>query len=92
MHYVLRTFFYSLFLTLLLAAFLLDPTKAQLSDILSLLHAPHYWEVVGWFALTILGADFVFSGNYGGAAIVAAEAIFCTLKAARDKAEYKHPD
>ena len=88
MHYILRTFFYSLCLTLLLAAFLLDPQKAQLSDILVLLHAPQYWEVVGWFALIILGADFIFSGNAGGVT----EAIYSTLKPGRSKAEYKHHD
>lgn len=63
MNYFLRTFFYSLGLALLFAAFALNPATAQFADMLSVLHTAIFWQIVGLVAMTLCGADLVFSGN-----------------------------
>jgi len=63
MNYALRTFFYSLGLALLFAAFALNPATAQFTDMLSVLHTAIFWQIVGLIAMTLCGANLVFSGN-----------------------------
>lgn len=63
MNYILRTFFYSLGLVLLFATFALNPSAAQFKDLLAMIHASIFWQAVGFVAITLAGADLVFSGN-----------------------------
>lgn len=63
MNYILRTFFYALGLALLFASFALDPATAQFKDLLTVLHTTIFWKVVSLAAVTLAGADLVFSGN-----------------------------
>ena len=63
MNYILRTFFYALGLALLFATFALNPSTAQFKDLLVVLHTTVFWQVVGLAAVTLAGADMVFTGN-----------------------------
>lgn len=63
MNYILRTFFYSLGLALLFATFALNPNTAQFKDFLMVLHTTVFWQVVGLAAITLAGADLIFTGT-----------------------------
>lgn len=67
MNYILRTFFYALGLATLFAAFALNPATAQFKDFLMVLHSVTFWQVVGLAAITLAGADLVFTGTYSKA-------------------------
>ncbi|WP_298150670.1 hypothetical protein [Flavobacterium sp.] len=63
MNYILRTFFYSLGLVLLLCAWATSPDTAQFKDFIVLLHSENFWQIVFGVAVTITGADFIFSSK-----------------------------
>ena len=63
MIYLLRIFFHSLGLAIVLCAFALNPATAQFSDMLAVLHTAFYWQLVAMVAITTWGADLVFSGD-----------------------------
>lgn len=67
MNYILRTFFYALGLAMLFAAFALNPATAQFKDFLVVLHSAIFWQVVALAAITLAGADLVFTGTYSKA-------------------------
>lgn len=85
MNYILRTFFYSLALTLLLCAWGLNPEIAQFKDLLAVLHWPNFWNIVGIIAITIAGADLAFSNKFG--AVV--DVVFGTVKRRRNESQNK---
>lgn len=85
MNYILRTFFYSLALTLLLCAWGLNPETAQFKDLLAVLHWPNFWNIVGLIAITIAGADLAFSNKLG----TAVDVVFGTVKRFRNESQNK---
>lgn len=79
MNYILRTFFYSFGLTLLLCAWGLNPETAQFKDLLAVLHWPNFWNIVIIVAMFLVGTDMVFTGKWATAVDVA----FSTVKRLR---------
>lgn len=63
MKYVLRMFFYSLSLVLLIGAFGLDPATGQFHDMLALIHRAEFWRMVGVVAALLVGLDLLFGGK-----------------------------
>lgn len=64
MTYILRMFFFSLGLALLLSTWAMDPTNAQFKDLVALIHMSNFWQIVGLATATLIGADLVFSGKW----------------------------
>jgi hypothetical protein len=67
MNYILRNFFYALGLALLFAAFALNPATAQFKDLLLVMHTTIFWQAIGVAAITLIGADLIFTGTYSKA-------------------------
>jgi hypothetical protein len=53
---VLNTFFHALGLALLVCAWMLNPETAQFKDMLQMLHASVFWQLVAVFAVLLTGA------------------------------------
>lgn len=67
MNYILRNFFDSVGLSLLLAALTLDPATAQFGNLLSILHSGNFWNTVGMLAMILVGLDLSWSGGISNA-------------------------
>lgn len=80
MTYILRMFFYSIGLALLLAVLALDPTKAQFKDLVALIHTFSFWQIVGLSTAMLIGAELVFSGKWSATV----DAAFNVAKRFRD--------
>jgi len=63
MNTILRTFFYSLGLALLLCAWVLNPETADFKDILRIYHDTDFWKLVGLFAILLIGAELTLTGK-----------------------------
>jgi hypothetical protein len=60
---IVRIFFHSIGLALLVSAWLLNPESAQFKDLLQMLHANVFWQLTAVFATLLLGADMMMSGK-----------------------------
>lgn len=67
MNYILRVFFYSFGLTMLLYAWGLNPETAQFKDLLVVLHGANFWDIVVIIAIASTGTDIAFSGHWAKA-------------------------
>lgn len=85
MTHILRMFFYSIGLAQLLAVLALDPAKAQLKELVALIHTFSFWQIVGLATATLIGADLVFSGKWS-ATVDAAFNLTNRLRVARKSA------
>jgi hypothetical protein len=63
MNTILRTFFYSFGIAMLVCAWMLNPATAEFKDILRIFHDGEFWNLVGLIAILLLGAEMIFSGK-----------------------------
>lgn len=67
MNTILRTFFYSFGLAMLVCAWMLNPETAELKDFLRIFHVGEFWKTVGLFSILLIGADMTLTGKMIGA-------------------------
>lgn len=65
MNYVLRAFFNSLVLAVLIVAWQLDPATAQLRDLLFVLHSKAFLGIVTVLTVALLQLDWLLTGKLG---------------------------
>lgn len=66
MNTILRTFFYSFGIAMLVCTWMLNPETAQFKDLVQILHLNAFWQLVGLFAILLIGADMLFAGKITG--------------------------
>lgn len=66
MNVILRTFFYSFGLSMLICAWTLNPDTAEFKDLLRFLHATDFWQLVGLFSMMLLGAEMMLPAKITG--------------------------
>lgn len=60
---IVRVFFHSVGLALLVCAWMLNPESAQFKDLLQMLHLSDFWQLTAVFAALLFGADMIMSGK-----------------------------
>lgn len=59
----MKTFFHSFGLALLVGAWSLNPETAQFKDMLQMLHASLFWQIVATIAVVLTGVRLMFNGK-----------------------------
>ena len=63
---ILRTFFYSFGIAMLVCTWMLNPDTAKFKDLAQILHENAFWQLVGLFAILLIGAEMLFVGKITG--------------------------